>query len=115
MPQIIKEKPITIEDVEKEIREVYLLKDPGIIKLIAGYTLSNRKNLKDPPIWLIILGGSSSGKTIMLQLLSKCGPWVVPVDTLSTNTFISAFRTDKPISLLDTAKNGIIVFRILLR
>jgi len=102
---------LTIEDVEKEIREVYLLKDVGIIKLLAGFVLSNRKNIQDPPIWLIVLGGSSSGKTIALQLISKCGNWVVPVDTLSSNTFLSAAKLDKSSSLLDDAKNGILVFK----
>lgn len=102
---------LTIEDVEKEIRDVYLLKDEGIIKLIAGFVLSNRKYLNDPPIWLIVLGGSSAGKTIMLQLISKCGRWVVPVDTLSSNTFLSAAKLDKSSSLLDEARNGVLVFK----
>lgn len=105
------EKEYKIEDVEKAVRDVYLIKDEGIIKLLAGFVLSNRKNLSDPPIWLIIFGGSSSGKTIMVQLISECGKWVVPVDTLSSNTFLSAAKLDKSASLLDEAKNGILVFK----
>ena len=100
-----------IQEIEEAVRDVYLIKDTGIIKLIAGMVLANRKNRTDPAIWLILLGGSSSGKTIMLQLISKCGKWVVPVDTLTTNTFASGFKTDQETSLLKTANHGILVFK----
>ena len=102
---------LTIEDVEDAVKEVYILKDTGIIKLLAGFVLANRKYKGDNAIWLLIIGGSSSGKSIMIQLLSKCGPWVMPVDTLTTNTFISAFNSDKPISLLDKVNYGILLFK----
>jgi len=54
--------PITIEQVEKAINDVYLLVDKGIIRIILATILGNRLDLSDKPIWLLILAGSSSGK-----------------------------------------------------
>lgn len=104
-------RKLTIQDIKDAVEEVYVIKDKGIIDLLMGFTLANRSKRKEPAIWLILLGGSSSGKTIMLQLLSKCGPWVVPVDTLTTNTFASAFQSSSESSLLKQANFGILVFK----
>ena len=103
--------PLTIEQVEQSIGEVYLLKDKGIIRLLLASVIGNRISISDKPIWLLILAGSSSGKTAVLQLLDKCGKWIVPIDTLTTNTFASGLKRDEEVSLLFQANNGILVFK----
>lgn len=102
---------ITIEDVEKAIKEVYLLVDEGIIRIVLATVLGNRLGLSDKPIWLLLLAGSSSGKTAIMGIIDKCGPWIVPIDTLTTNTFASGLKRDDEVSLLWKANNGVLVFK----
>jgi hypothetical protein len=101
----------TIEEIEEAIREVYLLKDPGIVKIVLATVIGNRLGLSDKPIWLLLLAGSSSGKTAIMGIIDKCGPWIVSIDTLTTNTFASGLKTDKEVSLLHKANKGVLVFK----
>lgn len=103
--------PITIEQVENKIKDVYLLVDEGIIRIVLATVLGNRLGLSDKPIWLLLLAGSSSGKTAIMGIIDKCGPWIVPVDTLTTNTFASGLKRDEEVSLLWKANNGVLVFK----
>lgn len=104
-------QPITIQDVEKKINEVYLIVDEGLIRIIYATVIANRLNLSDAPVWLLLLAGSSGGKTAILKTLDKCGAYITPVDTLTTNTFASALSRDEEVSLLHKANNGILVFK----
>lgn len=109
---LLEKEKITFQEVLDEIKKTYIIKDEGIIKLLCATVISNRKNKTDKPIWLMIIQGSSSGKTILTQLFSKCGPWVVEVDTFSTNTLASGFGGDgRDYSLLHKANYGILVFK----
>lgn len=103
--------PYTIEEIEEAINEVYLLVDPGIIRAVIASVVANKTNVSDSPVWLLIMAGSSAGKTIMLKLLDKCGPYIIGVDTLTTNTFASSMRLDEEVSLLHKANNGILIFK----
>ncbi len=109
--QIEKNHALTIEEVESKIKDVYLLVDVGIVRVTLAAAIANRVNLHDKPVWLLILAGSSAGKTIMLQLLDKCGAWIHPIDTLTTNTFASGLQRDEEVSLLRKANNGVLVFK----
>lgn len=102
---------MTIEDVENEIKKVYLLNDSGVIKMLLATVIANKLKLSTKPIWLLILGGSSSGKTALIQTLDKCGDWIVPIDTLTTNTFASGLQRSAEVSLLWKANNGVLVFK----
>lgn len=102
---------IKIEDIEKAVGEVYLLVDPGIVRIIIATTIGNRVGLSDAPIWLLLLAGSSSGKTALMSMIDKCGEWIVPVDTLTTNTFASGLKLKSETSLLWKANNGLLVFK----
>lgn len=102
---------LTIEQVENKIRDVYLLIDVGIIRIVIATVLGNRLGLSDKPIWLLILAGSSSGKTAIMGIIDKCGPWIIPIDTLTTNTFASGLKRDEEVSLLHKATNGVLVFK----
>lgn len=110
MPEI-KEQEITIEMVEKAVNSVYLLVDPGIIRIVIATVLGNRLKLSDKPIWLLILAGSSAGKSAILDIILKCGPWIIPIDSLTTNTFASGLKRDEETSLLHKANDGILVFK----
>ncbi len=105
------ERQITIEEVEEKIKDVYLLVDVGIIRIVLATVIGNRLGLSDKPIWLLLLAGSSSGKTAIMGIIDKCGPWIVPIDTLTTNTFASGLKRDNEVSLLWKANNGVLVFK----
>jgi len=102
---------IIIEDVEKAVGEVYLMKDTGVIRAVLATVVGNLIDPKTPPIWLILLAGSSSGKTIMLNLLNKLENYIMPVDTLTTNTFASGLKRDEETSLLHKANRKILIFK----
>lgn len=102
---------MTIQELEKEIQDVYLLNDKGIVKIILATVLANRLGLSSKPVWLLILAGSSSGKTALLQTLDKIGDWIFPIDTLTTNTFASGLARSEEVSLLWKANEGVLVFK----
>ena len=107
----IKPFELTIEQIEQKVGELYLIVDKGVIRILIASLVANRLNLSDAPVWLLLMSGSSSGKTIMLKLLDKCGPYIIPIDTLTTNTFASAMQRDEEVSLLHKANNGILLFK----
>lgn len=102
---------MTIEELEAKINEVYVLKDPGVVRVILATVIANKLGLSDKPVWLLLLAGSSGGKTALLQLVDKCGPWIVSIDTLTTNTFASGLKGPQEASLLWKANNGVLVFK----
>lgn len=104
-------KKLTIEDVEREINSVYLLVDKGIIRIILSTVVGNRLKLSDKPIWLLLLAGSSAGKTSIMDIITKCGNWIIPIDSLTSNTFASGMQRSTETSLLHKANDGILVFK----
>lgn len=109
--QEIKDHPWTLDEIEKEVKDVYLIVDEGIIAVVIATVVSNRIKSQASPVWLLLMSGSSAGKSIMTNLISKCGDWIIPVDTLTTNTFASSMKRDTEVSLLHKAKNGVLVFK----
>lgn len=103
--------PLKIQDVEKAVSNVYLLKDKGAVRLLCAAAIANRLHLSDKPVWVLLLAGSSAGKTALLQLLDTCGKWIVPIDTLTPNTFASGLQRDEEVSLLWKANNGVLIFK----
>lgn len=104
-------KKITIQEIEQKIESIYLLEDKGVLRITYSAVISNRRFIKDKSVWLLLLAGSSSGKTAILQTLDTTGKWLVPVDTLTVNTFASGLQRTEEVSLLNKAKNGVIVFK----
>jgi len=107
----IQEKIWKLSEVEEEIKKVFILIDDGIIPAIFASVISNRIKSQGSPVWLLILAGSSGGKSALLNLILKCGEYIIPIDTLTTNTFASGQKRDVETSLLHKAKNGIFVFK----
>lgn len=108
---MMENEPLDIGKVEAAVNQVYLLVDKGIIRIIIATILANRLKLSDKPVWLLILAGSSAGKSSIMDIITKCGPWIVPIDTLTTNTFASGLKRDEETSLLHKANEGILVFK----
>jgi len=101
----------TITAVETAVNELYLLADKGIVRVLIAATISNLIGISDKPVWLMIVAGSSSGKTSLLQTLDGLTDFIMPIDTLTANTFASALRTNDEPSLLHRANGKVLVFK----
>lgn len=96
----------TLAELEDIIKDVLVVKDPGIIKLIAAATIGSR--MSGDPIFLFIVGQSSGGKTEYINLINGL-KFVKPLDTLTSNTFASGAKTSGgSASLLLKIQNGLI-------
>lgn len=102
---------MTLEDVDKAVNDVYLLSDPGVVRLLIATVVSNLINKESKPVWLLLIAGSSSGKTALLQMFDGLKDRIFPIDTLTVNTFSSAMERHKPTSLLEIARDGVLVFK----
>ncbi|MEA3399322.1 MAG: hypothetical protein U9R00_02295 [Patescibacteria group bacterium] len=102
---------IKLKEVEDAIGKLYLIEDKGVIRTLLATIIANRISRNTKAVWMLFIAGSSGGKTMLTNLLSNVGKWIIPVDTLTTNTFASGLNRDKSTSLLDEANNGIIIFK----
>lgn len=90
--QTILESTKILEQIESKITSVFYLKDPIIVRLVISTILTNY--MKGSPVWLMIVGSSSVGKSEMIKLLYKCKR-TESVSTLTDNTLLSGMRTKK--------------------
>src|SRR3990167_361351 len=78
----------------KQIREFYFfffnMKQPEIIALVVA--LAFGVHISGDPIWLMIVGGSGTGKSELVNILSSVSN-IHPLSTLTENTFLSGLRS----------------------
>lgn len=81
----------TLKEIKDLYKGVFYMpdKDDYIIDVILSITISSK--LPGDPIWLLIIGGSSSGKSELINILNKI-PFVHQVSSLTENTFLSNMR-----------------------
>jgi len=81
----------TLEDIKKEYKDVFLIKDEHdiIIDIILAITISAK--MYGDPIWLLIVGPSSGGKTELINTITKV-PFVHNVSTMTENTLLSGMK-----------------------
>jgi len=75
-----------IDELKKIYKDVFYLEEDMILNVIVAITVAAK--LEGDPIWLLIIGGPSSGKSELCQSLGTI-PFVHSVSTLSENTFLS--------------------------
>jgi len=80
---------MTLTELETTVKKYMLLADDGVIRLICATIIGNK--LPIPPLWVIIVGSSSGGKSMLLNSLNQV-PGVVPLDDLTPNTFLSGMK-----------------------
>lgn len=98
-----------IEQVIKEYCDVFYMEDTNVIPLCIGVTAQSL--VEGDPVWLWLVGGSSSGKTEVINALTGL-KFVIQVSTLTENTFLSGAKAKgKETSLLKEIKNGCIVMK----
>jgi ABC-type sugar transport system ATPase subunit len=60
-------KPITLDDVVARFRQDLYLHDLGALYVVLATIHANR--LKGPPVWIVLVGAASSGKSTLLSML----------------------------------------------
>lgn len=86
------QKPKTLKEIKDLYKSVFYMpdKDDIILDIILGITIATK--MPGDPIWLLIIGGSSSGKSELTNILNKV-PFNHPVSSLSENTFLSGMKS----------------------
>ena len=104
---------MTFQDLQQEIGKNIYTEDDGMTRIALASIVATRLQISDP-VWLIIIGPSSSGKSQVLRPLALTDTkFIHRVDDLTENTLLSGVRVkkgEKDISLLKRiGKLGIIV------
>ena len=104
---------MTLSDLYNKIGEFFYTEDTGMIKVSLASIISTRLKLGNP-IWCILIGPSSSGKSQILRPLALTDTkFIHRVDDLTENTLLSGAKVKKgepDISLLNRiGSHGIMV------
>lgn len=94
---------MTLEQLKQEIQQYQYFEDTDIIDVAIASIIATRLKLGDP-IWLVIIGASSGGKSQILRPLSLTDTkFLHRIDDLTENTFLSGgnMGKDKEPSLLN--------------
>lgn len=104
---------MTFQELQTEVGKYIHSEDDGMSRIAIASVIATRLKLGDP-IWLLLIGPSSSGKSQILRPMAMTDDkFIHRVDDLTENTFLSGMLTakgEKDISLLKRiGSNGIIV------
>lgn len=101
-----------LHELKNKIQEYQYMEDTGVIDVSIASILSNQLQLGDP-VWMLIIGASSGGKSQILRPISMSTGLAHRVDDLTENTLLSGITTTDPTkspSLLHKIGNhGVIV------
>jgi hypothetical protein len=102
-----------LADLKKEIEQYQYFEDTSIIDISIASIIANRLSIGNP-IWLVIIGPSSGGKSQILRPLSLTDPkFLHRIDDLTENTFLSGTNLGKgkgePSLLLRIGAKGMLV------
>lgn len=101
----------TLQELKDYYKSVFFIEDDFIIDLVLAIALGIHTN--SDPVWLMIVGGSSSGKSEIIQMLDFV-KYVHPVSNMTENTFLSGSPSSngKETSLLkEMGPKGIITMK----
>lgn len=97
-----------LAELKERLQEYLHLEDAGVIDITLASTLATRITIGNP-VWLVVIGVSSGGKSQILRPLAGRDKHVHRVDDLSENTLISGMKTNETSLLLKIGGRGIIV------
>lgn len=106
-------KLTTIDDLKRIYGDVFIMSEENlmIVEVLVAIALS--VHFDGDPIWLMIIGGSSSGKSELIGTLNKV-KWNTAISTLTENTFLSGMKPtggNETSLLLKIGKRGLITFK----
>lgn len=91
---------MTFDELQKQIEEYVYTEDRNMNKIALATMIANRRRLSSP-IWLLIIGASSSGKSQLLRPLSLSDPkFIYRMDDLTENALLSGRNPNPDNSLL---------------
>lgn len=77
------------QELHAELRKVLYIEDTNLIDTMLASVLANSQKIGDP-VWLTVIGPSSSGKSQYIRPLAKANPSLfLQLDDLTANTLIS--------------------------
>lgn len=102
----------SLEELQAQFDEVFLMVDKGVLPLICATVVANQ--LDNDPVWLLVISPPSGGKTELIESLEKVSlrgkPLAYPISDLTVNTFASGQKkTGKETSLLHKMSVGSIM------
>lgn len=91
-----------LAELKAELSKYQYLEDTGVIDVALASVIATRLELGEP-VWMIIIGPSSGGKSQILRPLAMTDEkFIHRIDDLTENTFLSGFNSkDGEISLLN--------------
>jgi hypothetical protein len=106
-------KVTTIEELKDAYGSVFFMSEENllIIEVLVAIALSVK--FDGDPIWLMIIGGSSSGKSELIGTLSKI-KWNTEISTMTENTFLSGMKASsgqETSLLLKIGRRGLLTFK----
>lgn len=101
---------MNIKQIKNLYNQTYFMVDDMVIDLVLAVTLGGK--MPGDPIWLMIIGGSSSGKSEIINIVNDV-PFVFQISNLTENSFLSgAGRAGDETSLLhQIGTSGVIVMK----
>lgn len=101
---------MTLANIKTEFEKYMVLRDKYIIEMLMATIIGNTILPRDP-VWLLIVGVSSGGKTMLISPCSGIKSCHF-VDDLTEKTFLSGFKgvKGKETSLLKIIGSGIMLF-----
>ncbi|GAF89504.1 unnamed protein product, partial [marine sediment metagenome] len=96
-----------LKELKKNIAEYVYMEDTGIIDISIASIIANRMKIGDP-IWMMIIGESSGGKSQILRPLALTDEkFIHKVDDITENTFLTGSKGNDSF-LNKIGSNGII-------
>lgn len=84
-----------LEQLKEEVQKYQYMEDTKIIDVSLAAIIATRLKIGDP-VWLVIIGPSSGGKSQILRPLALTDPkFLHRVDDLTENTFLSGMKVKK--------------------
>ena len=104
---------MTFPELKQKVGEYFYSEDEGLLMMPISLAVNTRLQLGDP-IWMALIGPSSSGKSQILRPLAMTDPkFLHALDDITENSFMSGVRAkkgEKSMSLLKRiGKLGILV------
>ncbi len=80
---------MNLQELKKIYTDVFYLEEDMILVVIIASAIATK--IPGDPLWVLIVGGSSSGKSELINTLNKVS-FVFPVSSMTENTFLSNMR-----------------------
>ena len=77
-----------LNELKQKIQTVQYFEDTSIIDVTIASIVCNFLQLEDP-VWLLIIGASSGGKSQIIRPVSMTNPLIHRIDDVTENTFLS--------------------------